>query len=80
MRETGVAPRRDDLQIRRERGGGEFKPHLVVAFAGRAVGDGVGFFLLGDFDHALGDERAGDAGAEEILVLINRARLHHREK
>ena len=68
-----VAPRRDDLQIRRERGGGEFEADLVVALAGRAVRDGVGFFLLGDFHHALGDERARDAGAEKILAFVNRA-------
>ena len=75
-----VAPRGDDLQIRRERGGGQFEAHLVVAFAGGAVGDGVGFFLLGDFHHALGDERARDAGAEEILALVNRAGLDDRDK
>ena len=62
-----VAPRGDDLQIRRERGGGEFEAHLVVALAGRAVGDGVGLFLLGDLDHALGDERPRDARAEESI-------------
>ena len=38
----------------------EFEADLVVAFAGRAVRDGVGFFLLGDFHHTLGDERARD--------------------
>jgi hypothetical protein len=43
------------------------------------VGDGVGFFFARDFDHALGDERSGDAGAEKILALVNRASLDHRE-
>ena len=35
--------------------------------------------LLRDLDHALGDQRARDAGAEEILALVNRAGLDHRE-
>ena len=39
----------------RERGGGQLEAHLVVAFAGRAVRHGVGFFRPGDLDHALGD-------------------------
>ena len=68
-----VPPRGDDLQIRRERGGGQFEAHLVIPLPGRAVGDGVGLFLFGDFHHALGDERARDAGAEKILAFVNRA-------
>ena len=36
-----LPPRRDDLQLRRERGGGQFEAHLVVALARRAVRDGV---------------------------------------
>ena len=36
-------------------------------------------FLVRDLDHALGDQRPRDAGAEEILALVNRAGLHHRE-
>ena len=70
-----VAPWGDDLQVGRERGGGEFEAHLIVAFAGRTVRNGVGLFFLGDFHHALGDERARDAGAEKILPLVNRAGL-----
>ncbi len=36
-------------------------------------------FAVRDLDHALGNERTGDAGAEEILILVNRAGLHHWE-
>ena len=74
-----VPPRRNHLQIRRKRGGGQFEPHLVVALAGGAVGDGVSLFLFGDGNHALGDERPGDAGAQKILALVNRAGLDHRK-
>ena len=77
--EAGVAPRGDDFEFRREGGGGEFETDLVVALAGGSVGDGGGTFLAGDLDHALGDERARDAGSQEILPLINRPSLHHRE-
>ena len=77
--EPGVAPRGDDLQLGREAGGGQLEADLVVAFAGGAVGHGLGLFLRGDLDHALGDERPGDAGAQEILALVDRAGLDHRE-
>ena len=74
-----VPPRGDHLQIRRERGGGQFKPHLVVPLPRRAVRDGVGLFLFGDFHHALGDERARNAGAEKILALVNGPGADDRE-
>ena len=77
--EPGVAPGGDDLQFGREAGGGQLEADLVVAFAGGAVGDGLGLFLPGNLNHALGDERAGDAGAQEILALIDRAGLEHGE-
>ena len=40
---------------------------------------GSGTLSAGDFDHSLGDERAGNAGAEEVLALVNRACLKHGE-
>ena len=55
----------------------ELEADLVVALARRAVRDGVGFFQPRDFDHALGNERPRDAGAEKVLALVNRTRLHH---
>ena len=43
------------------------------------MGEGFGLILFGHFDHALGDKGPGDAGAQEILALIDRARLDHGE-
>ena len=45
--EARVLPRRDDLELRVERHVGQLEAHLVVALAGRAVGDGVGAGLRG---------------------------------
>ena len=78
-REIPLAPRRDDLDVRLERIGGQFEADLVVAFAGRAVADRVGAFGAGDLDQALADERARDRGAEQVIAFVNRIRLHHRE-
>ncbi len=41
--------------------------------------DGIGLFPAGDLHHPLGNERARDARAQKILVLVNRRGLHHRE-
>ena len=77
--ETPVAPGGDHLDVGLERVGREFEPHLVVALAGRAMGDGVGADLAGDFDQALGDQRPGDRGAEQILPLVLGVGAEHRE-
>ena len=73
------APGRDHGHVGLERVVGELEADLIVALAGGAVGDGVGADLLGDLDLLLGDERAGDRGAEEIESLILRVRPEHRE-
>ena len=73
------APGRDHGDVGLQRVVGELEADLVVALAGRAVGDGVGADLLGDLDLLLGDERAGDRGAEEIEPLVLRVRPEHRE-
>ncbi len=72
-----LAPRGDDAQPRVERHDGQLEAHLVVALAGAAVRDGVSALQLGDLDHALGDQRPGDAGAQQVLALVDRAGLHH---
>ena len=43
------------------------------------MADGVRALGLGDLDEALGDERAGDGGAEEVVALVDGVGLHHRE-
>ncbi len=78
-RQVPFAPGGDDGHVRLQRVVGELEADLVVALAGGAVGDGIGADGLGDLDLALGDERAGDGGAEEIEALIHRVGAEHRE-
>ena len=70
-------PRRDHLDVGLERIIGEFETHLVVALAGRAMGDRVGADLLGDLDLLLGDQRPRDGGAQQIDALIQRIGAEH---
>ena len=62
-----------------ERVGRELEAHLVVALAGRAVGDRVGADLVGDLDQALGDQRTRDRSAEQVVALVLRIGAEHRE-
>ncbi len=78
-RKTPFAPRRDDADRRIERRRREFKPHLVIALAGRAMGDGVCAFGARDLDEALGDQGPRDRGAEEIEPFILGIGAEHRE-
>ena len=43
------------------------------------MGDGVGAGLAGDLDLALGDQRPGDRGAQQIDAFIERVGAEHRE-
>lgn len=72
------SPRGDHLNIGSEGGVGDFKAALVVALAGRAVGDVGCALLAGDFDLRLGDERAGNGGSQIVLALVNRVCADHR--
>lgn len=51
--ERPVAPRCDDLDVGVEGIGGEFETDLVVALAGRTMGDRIRARLAGDIDQML---------------------------
>ena len=51
------APRCDYFDVRLQSVVGEFKSNLIVAFAGRAVGNCVSVFFARDFDLVFRDYR-----------------------
>ena len=69
----------DDADIGVECVSRQLEPHLVVAFAGRAVGHGVGPGFGRDLDKALGNQRSRDGGAEKIESFVNGIGAEHRE-
>ena len=73
------APGGDDRDVGVQRIGGELEPDLIVALAGGAVSDCVGAGLVRDLDQTLGDQRAGDRGAEQIVAFVAGVGAHHRE-
>ncbi len=74
-----LAPGGDDVQAWVEGHDGQLEADLVVALAGGAMGHGVGAFHLGDLDHALGDQRAGKRGAQQVFALVDGPGLHGGE-
>ena len=77
--EIPLAPRGDHFQFWGEGLIGEFEADLVVAFAGASVGDGAGALLKGNFHLVLGNYRAGERCSEQILMLVDGARLQRGE-
>ncbi len=77
-RETMIplAPRRDHRQMRRERFVGQLEANLIVALAGAAVRQRIATGRQRDFHLPLGEQRARDRRAEQILVLVLAARAH----
>src|SRR5690606_13682946 len=59
--------------------GAELEAYLVVALAGGAVGDGVGALGARDLDHLLGDQRARERGAQQVVPLVDGAGAQHGE-
>ncbi len=78
-RQIPLAPGRDDLDVRLQRVIGELEAHLVVAFAGGAMGHRVGADLPCDLDLFFGDQRPGDGGAEQVEALVLRVGAEHRK-
>jgi hypothetical protein len=73
------APGRDNFDVGLERVIGELETYLVIALAGRAMGDGVGADFLRDLDLFFGDQRPRDRSAEQILALVERVGPEHRK-
>ena len=77
--EPRILPRGDDLQRRIERHHGQLEADLIVALAGGAVGHGIRAGLMRHQHLVLRDQRAGDAGAEQVIALVGRVGTQHRE-
>ena len=67
------------FELRRQAGEGQLETHLVVALAGRAVGDRVGAFGARDLGLLLRDHRAGDRSAEQVVAFIDGVGAQDRE-
>src|SRR5688572_3957225 len=75
--ERPFAPRGNDSDVMAEDIGGELKAHLVVAFAGGAVSDGIGTGLARDLDQPLGNERTRDRGAQKVNTFVKGVGAEH---
>ena len=73
------APRGDHFDARLERIGTQLETHLVVTLAGGAVGDGVSAGFIGDFNQALGDQRTGNRGAQQVFAFVHGVGAEHGE-
>ena len=56
----------------------QLETDLVVTFAGRTMRDRIGASLVGDLDHAFGDQRTRDRRAQQILAFIHGIGTEHR--
>src|SRR5262249_12281215 len=72
------APRRDDLNVWRDRFVGELEADLIVALGGAAVGETVGAEFESDFRLALCDDRTRHGSAEEVGVFVDGASAQGR--
>ena len=74
-----LAPRGDHFDAGLESVGTQLEAHLVVALAGSAVGNGIGTGFVGNLHQALGDQRAGNGGTQQVLPFIDGIGPEHRE-
>ncbi len=75
--EIPFAPRCNDLHVGHQRIGAELEADLIVALAGRTVGDRVGAGLARNLDEALGDQRARDGCPQQVLAFVDRVGAKH---
>ena len=64
LAEISIAPGGEDFKIRSKSRKGELETALIISLAGGSVGKGGGTELAGDFNLCLGDQWAGDGGAQ----------------
>ena len=74
-----LPPGRDHFQFRRDGLVGKFKADLIIALAGAAMRDRVCAFAQRNFHLVLGDHWPSERSSEQILVLVDCARLERRK-
>ena len=77
--EAFVPPWRNDANVRSKRCDRQLKAYLIITLTGRAMSDCLRFLRSSYFYHSFRNERAGNAGAEIILIFIQRRSLEHRK-
>ena len=75
----GVLPRGDDLHVAHVHVVAELEADLVVPLARGSMRHVLRAFLLRDLYVALGDDGAGEAGAEHVCALVDGVGLERRE-
>ena len=76
--EVPLAPRRNHLNTGLECIGSQLEAHLIITFAGSAVRNRVSTGFIGNLNHALGNQWAGNGGSQQVLTLIDRIGTKHR--
>ena len=73
-----LAPGGDDGDVRSDGFVCQFEAHLVVAFAGAAVGEAIRAKFQGDFGLALGNDRTRHRRTKQVSVFVDGARAQRR--
>ena len=68
-------PGSDHIHLRGKGLDGQLKADLVIPLSRTAVADGIGPLLFRDLNNALGDQRAGKGGPQQV-ILISRSSFH----
>mmetsp|Transcript_19697 Transcript_19697/g.74561 ORF Transcript_19697/g.74561 Transcript_19697/m.74561 type:complete len:465 (-) Transcript_19697:182-1576(-) len=76
LKELGVTPGRDGHEVGVQRLRAHLEAHLVVALAGRSVGQVLGAFDLRNLHLLLGDARPRQARPQHIPALVHGVGLH----